>query len=43
MAGYGTARTYAELLGGKEGQPLQTTLEEQRQTAASAINVAAAK
>jgi ferritin-like metal-binding protein YciE len=51
MAGYGTARTYAELLGDKEGQKLlQTTLEEERQTdqklsklAASAINVAAAK
>jgi ferritin-like metal-binding protein YciE len=51
MAGYGTARTYAELLGDKEGQKLlQTTLEEERQTdqklsklAASTINVAAAK
>ena len=51
MAGYGTARTYAELLGDKEGEKLlQTTLEEERQTdqklsklAASAINVAAAK
>jgi ferritin-like metal-binding protein YciE len=51
MAGYGTARTYAELLGDKEGQKLlQTTLEEERQTdqklsklATSAINVAAAK
>jgi ferritin-like metal-binding protein YciE len=51
MAGYGTARTYAELLGDKEGQKLlQTTLEEERQTdeklsrlAVSAINIAAAK
>jgi ferritin-like metal-binding protein YciE len=51
MAGYGTARTYAELLGDQEGQRLlQTTLEEERQTdqklsklATSAINVAAAK
>jgi ferritin-like metal-binding protein YciE len=51
MAGYGTAGTYAELLGDKEGQKLlQTTLEEERQTdeklsklASSSINVAAAK
>ena len=51
MAGYGTARAYAELLGDQEGAGLlQTTLEEERQTdeklstlAKSAINVAAAK
>ena len=51
MAGYGTARTYAELLGDQEGaRLLQTTFEEERQTdqklsklAKSAINVAAAK
>jgi ferritin-like metal-binding protein YciE len=51
MAGYGTARTYAELLGDKEGAKLLAqTLEEERQTdqklsqlANSAINVAAAK
>src|SRR6202795_3765045 len=51
MAGYGTARTYAELLGDKEGEKLlQTTLEEERQTdqklsklALSSINLAAAK
>jgi ferritin-like metal-binding protein YciE len=51
MAGYGTARTYAELLGDQEGAKLlQTTLEEERQTdqklsklATSAINIAAAK
>jgi ferritin-like metal-binding protein YciE len=51
MAGYGTARTYAELLGDQEGAKLlQTTLEEERQTdeklsklAKSTINVAAAK
>jgi ferritin-like metal-binding protein YciE len=51
IAGYGTARTYAELLGDQEGTKLlQTTLEEERQTdqrlsklATSAINVAAAK
>jgi len=50
MAGYGTARAYAELLGDQEGaELLQTTLEEERQTdqklsnlAKSAINVAAA-
>ena len=50
MAGYGTARAYAELLGDQEGAKLlQTTLEEERQTdqklsnlAKSAINVAAA-
>ena len=51
MAGYGTVRVYAELLGDQEGAKLlQTTLEEERQTdqklsklAKSAINVAAAK
>jgi ferritin-like metal-binding protein YciE len=51
MAGYGTARAYAELLGDKEGAQLLTlTLEEERETdqklsklAKSAINVAAAK
>jgi len=51
MAGYGTARTYAKLLGDREGAKLlQTTLEEEKQTdqklsdlADSAINVAAAK
>jgi ferritin-like metal-binding protein YciE len=51
IAGYGTARTYAELLRDQEGAKLlQTTLEEERQTdqklsklAMSAINVAAAK
>jgi ferritin-like metal-binding protein YciE len=51
MAGYGTARAYAELLGDQEGaRLLQTTFEEERQTdqklselAKSAINVAAAK
>ena len=51
MAGYGTARTYAELLSDKEGANLlQMTLEEERATdqkltklAKSAINVAAAK
>ena len=51
MAGYGTARTYATLLGDREGAKLlQTTLEEEKQTdqklselANSAINVAAAK
>jgi ferritin-like metal-binding protein YciE len=51
MAGYGTARTYAELLGDKEGaELLALTLEEERQTdqklselAKSAVNVAAAK
>src|SRR5271165_3741549 len=50
MAGYGTARTYAKLLGDREGAKLlQTTLEEEKQTdqklselADSAINVAAA-
>ena len=50
MAGYGTVRAYAELLGDQEGAKLlQTTLEEERQTdqklsklAKSAINVAAA-
>jgi ferritin-like metal-binding protein YciE len=51
MAGYGTARTYANILGDKEGaNMLQTTLEEERATdqkltklAKSAVNVAAAK
>jgi ferritin-like metal-binding protein YciE len=51
MAGYGTARTYADLLSDKEGANLlQMTLEEERATdqkltklAKSAINVAAAK
>jgi ferritin-like metal-binding protein YciE len=51
MAGYGTARTYAEILGDKEGaNMLKTTLEEERATdqkltklAKSAVNVAAAK
>jgi ferritin-like metal-binding protein YciE len=51
MAGYGTARTYAELLGDQEGAKLLgLTLEEERQTdqklsklAKSAVNVAAAK
>src|ERR1700730_3918894 len=51
MAGYGTARAYAELLGDREdAKLLQTTLEEERETdqkltklAKSAINVAAAK
>jgi ferritin-like metal-binding protein YciE len=51
MAGYGTARTYAELLGDKEGAKLLgLTLDEERQTdqklsklAKSAVNVAAAK
>ena len=49
MAGYGCARTYAELLGDREGaQLLQTTLTEESDTdkkltelAKSAINVAA--
>jgi ferritin-like metal-binding protein YciE len=51
MAGYGTARTYADLLSDKEGANLlQMTLEEERATdqkltklAKSVINVAAAK
>ena len=51
IAGYGTVRTYAELLGDKEGAKLlQTTLREEEETdkeltkvAKSAINVAAAK
>jgi ferritin-like metal-binding protein YciE len=51
MAGYGTARAYAELLGDHEGaRLLQSTLDEERQTdeklsklAKSAINVAAVK
>lgn len=51
MAGYGTARTYAELLGDKEGAKiLQTTLDEEGDTdkkltklAESEINVAADK
>ena len=51
IAGYGTVRTYAELLGDKEAAKLlQTTLQEEEETdkeltkvAKSAINVAAAK
>lgn len=51
MAGYGSARTYAELVGDSEGaQLLQTTLEEEGATdkkltklAKTAINVAANK
>lgn len=51
IAGYGTARTYAELLGDKEGAKLlQSTLDEEGATdkkltelATSAINVSAAK
>ena len=51
MAGYGCARTYAQLLGDKEGtQLLQTTFTEESDTdkrltklATSVINVAAAK
>ncbi len=51
IAGYGTARTYAELLGDKEGAALlQATLDEEADTdqkltklAESAINVAADK
>ncbi|HEY0793434.1 MAG TPA: ferritin-like domain-containing protein [Chthoniobacterales bacterium] len=51
MAGYGCARTYAELLGDKEGAKLlQTTLAEETETdqklttiATSVINVSAAK
>jgi ferritin-like metal-binding protein YciE len=51
IAGYGTLRTYADLLGDKEGAKLlQTTLQEEEETdkeltkvAKSAINVAAAK
>lgn len=51
MAGYGTARTFAEMLGDTEGaQLLQTTLDEETATdkkltklAKSVINVAAAK
>ena len=51
MAGYGSARTYAELVGDSEGaQLLQTTLEEEGATdkkltklARTAINVAANK
>jgi ferritin-like metal-binding protein YciE len=50
IAGYGTARTYAELVGDKEGAKLlQTTLQEEEETdkkltalAKSSINVAAA-
>jgi len=50
MAGYGTARTYAELLGDKEGSELLSqTFEEEKETdekltklAKSAINVGAA-
>jgi ferritin-like metal-binding protein YciE len=51
MAGYGSARTYAELLGDKEGAKLlQATLDEEAATdekltalATSAINIAANK
>ena len=51
IAGYGAVRTYAELLGHKEGAKLlETTLREEEETdkeltrvAKSAINVAAAK
>ncbi|MBV9672140.1 MAG: ferritin-like domain-containing protein [Verrucomicrobia bacterium] len=51
MAGYGTARTYAELLGDKEAaQMLQTTLDEEKQTdeklnklAKTSINASAAQ
>lgn len=51
IAGYGTARTYAELVGDKEGAKiLQTTLDEEAETdviltklAESSINVAADK
>jgi ferritin-like metal-binding protein YciE len=51
MAGYGCARTYAELLGDKEGvKLLQTTLAEETETdqklttlATSVINVSAAR
>ena len=51
MAGYGTARTYAELLGDEKGAKLlQMTFEEEKQTdqkltklAMSTINIEAAK
>jgi ferritin-like metal-binding protein YciE len=51
MAGYGTARTYAEILGDNEGvKLLQTTLQEEAATdekltklAKSSVNVAAAR
>jgi ferritin-like metal-binding protein YciE len=51
IAGYGTARTYAEILGDKNGAKLlQTTLDEEEETdqrltklAKSSINVAAAR
>jgi len=51
MAGYGTARTYAELLGDQEGAKLLAlTLDEERKTdqklselAKATVNVAAAK
>ncbi len=51
MAGYGTARTYADLLGDKEAaQKLQTTLDEEKQTdeklnklAQTSINASAQK
>ncbi|MDB6155588.1 MAG: hypothetical protein JWL90_4041 [Chthoniobacteraceae bacterium] len=51
MAGYGTARTFAELLGDKEGASLlQQTLDEEKSTdkkltelAVTAINVAASQ
>jgi ferritin-like metal-binding protein YciE len=51
MAGYGTARTYAEMLGDNEGAKLlQTTLQEEAATdekltklAKSSVNIAAAR
>jgi ferritin-like metal-binding protein YciE len=51
IAGYGTARTYAEILGDKDGAKLlQVTLDEEEQTdqkltklAKSSINIAAAR
>ncbi len=51
MAGYGTARTFAELIGDKEAAKLlQTTLSEEEETdrtltklAKSVINIAAVK
>jgi ferritin-like metal-binding protein YciE len=51
IAGYGTARTYASLVGDKQGEKLlQKTLDEEAETdkkltalATSSINIAAAK
>ncbi|HTD17888.1 MAG TPA: DUF892 family protein [Chthoniobacterales bacterium] len=51
MAGYGTARTYAEMLGDNDGAKLlQTTLGEEEETdqkltklAKSSVNIAAAR